>query len=214
MATGGRQPRASGSPSEQARNSTLFARPSGPVRMARRHARAVEDDLLVEALLDLVGRGRHALVVLDAVDGDLLGAESQGGAAGVEGDVAAADDDHVLAHVDGLAERRRLEQADGVEDALGVGARDGQRAAALKADGEVDGLVAVGQQAVDGEVGARGLAALQLDAECEHPVDVLLQGGLGQPVLGDAEAQHAARLRLGLEDVRLVAERARGRGRR
>ena len=209
MATGGRQPRASGSPSEQARNSTLLARPSASVTICRGHAGAVEGDALVEALGELVVRGRHALVVLDAVDGDLLGAQAQGRAAGVEGHVAAADDDDVLAHVDLLAERGGLEQADGVEDALGVGAGDRQRAAALEADGEVHGLVAAAvllHEAVDGEVLAGGLAALQVDAEREHAVDVLLQGGLGQAVLGDAEAQHAAGLGLALEDGDLVAE--------
>ena len=77
----------------------------------RRHAGAVEADALVQALGELVVGGRHALVVLDAVDGDLLGAEAQCGAAGVEGHVAAADDDDVLAHVDLLAERGGLEHA-------------------------------------------------------------------------------------------------------
>ena len=187
-------------------NSTLLARPSGPVLMALGMQEQLKTICSSRPSVELVVRGRHALVVLDAVDGDLLGAEAQGGAAGVEGDVAAADDDHVLAHVDGLAECGRLEHAHGVEHALGVRARDGQRAAALKADGQVDGLVAVGQQAVDREVGAGGLAALQLDAEREDAVDVLLQRGLGQAVLGDAEAQHAAGLRLGLEDRGLVAE--------
>ncbi len=209
MATGGRQPRASGSPSEQARNSTLFARPSASGEDLRRHARAVEADALVEALGELVVRGRHALVVLDAVDGDPFGAEPECGAPGVERHVAAADDDDVLAHVDLLAERGGLEHADGVEHALGVGAGDGQGAAALEADGEVHGLVAAAvllHQAVDGEVRAGRLVALQVDAEREHAVDVLLQRGLGQAVLGDAEAQHAARLGLALEDGDGVAE--------
>ena len=50
------------------------------------------------------------------------------------------------------------------------------------------------------------LLTLQVDAERGDAVDVLLQGGLGQAVLGDAEAQHAARLRLALEDGDGVAE--------
>ena len=181
----------------------------------RRHAGAVEGDALVQALAELVVGGRHALVVLDAVDGDLLGAQAQGRAAGVEGHVAAADDDDVLAHVDLLAERGGLEQAHRVEHARGVRARDGQRAATLQADGEVHGLVAAAvllHEAVDREVHAGGLAALQVDAEREHAVDVLLQGGLGQAVLGDAEAQHAARLGLALEHGDGVAEQGQVAG--
>ncbi len=98
---------------------------------------------LVETLFDLVGRGGHGLVVFDADEGDLLGAQAQGRAAGVEGHVAAADDDHVLAHGDGLLEGGVAQQVDGGEDALGVVAGDRQRAAALQADAQVDGLVAV-----------------------------------------------------------------------
>ena len=173
----------------------------------RRHAGADEGERLVETLFDLVGRGRHGLVVFDADQRDLFGAQTHGRAAGVEGHVAAADDDHVLAHVDGRAEGGVAQQIDRREDALGVVAGDRQRAAALQADAQVDGLVAVAQQRVDREVGAGGLAALQLDAERQNAVDVLLQHvGLGQAVLGDAEAQHAARFGLGLEDGGLVAE--------
>ncbi len=87
---------------------------------------------LVEALGEFVVGGRDALVVLDAVDGDLLGAEPERGAPGVEGHVAAADDDDILAHVDRLAQRGGLAHADGVEDALGVGAGDRRGALACR----------------------------------------------------------------------------------
>ena len=82
----------------------LRAAPGGVGLDRRRHARAVERDVLVEALGELVVGGRDALIVLDAVDRDLLGAEPECGASGVEGHVAAADDDDVPAHVDRLAE--------------------------------------------------------------------------------------------------------------
>ena len=147
--TGGRQPRASGSPSA---HELKVDAAGAAVRVeldAVGHARAVEEDALGEPLVDLLVRGGHGGVVLDAVDDDLLGAQAQGGAAGVEGDVAAADDDDLLAHLDRLADGGLVQQAGRVEHVRRVGAGDRQRAAALQADGQVDGPVAVVQQAVD-----------------------------------------------------------------
>ena len=67
--------------------------------------------------------------------------------------------------VDRLLQGGVAQQVDGGEDALGVVARDGQRLAALQAGGQVDGLVAVVHEAVDGEIRAGRLAAVELDAQ-------------------------------------------------
>ena len=61
------------------------------------HQRVLDVDLLLLALLDLLGRGRRRALVLDAGEDDLVGAAAEGRAAGVVGDVAAADDDDALA---------------------------------------------------------------------------------------------------------------------
>ena len=143
MATGGRQPRASGSPSEQARNSTLLARPSASVT---------------------IGDGMHEQLKLMLSSRPSVSSSSEAGTLWSSS---------MQLMVTFSAPRRRavrpaskatspppmtttflpmstfspsvaaLSRLDGVEDALGVGAGDGQRAAALEADGEVHGLVAV-----------------------------------------------------------------------
>ena len=121
------------------------------------HERVLDVDLLLLALFDLLGRGRRRALVLDAGEGDLVGAAAEGGAAGVVGHVAAADDHHALAGRRLLAERLRAQELDGAHDALLVEAGDRQVLALVQAGGQEDGLVAVGEQRVDGEVGAAAL---------------------------------------------------------
>ena len=170
------------------------------------HERVLDVDLLLLALLDLLGRGRRRALVLDAGEGDLVGAAAEGGAAGVVGHVAAADHDHALAGGRRLAERLRAQELDGAHDALLVEAVDRQVLALVQAGRQEDGLVAVGEQRVDGEVRAAALPGLELDAEGGDAVDLALQRGARQAVLGDADAQHAAGDRQSLEHGRLVAE--------
>ena len=203
--TGGRQPRSLGSPSVQRWNFT----PVADAVLAEDldgHERVLDVDLLLLALLDLFGRGRRRALVLDAGEGDLVGAAAEGGAAGVVGHVAAADHDDALAGGRALAERLRAQELDGAHDALLVEAVDRQVLALVQAGRQEDGLVAVGEQRVDGEVGAAAHAGLELDAEGGDAVDLALQRRARQAVLGDADAQHAAGDRESLEHGRLVAE--------
>ena len=203
--TGGRQPRSLGSPSVQRWNLTPVAMPSLP-RISTGTSEYSTLDLLLLALFDLLGRGRRRALVLDAGERDLVGAAAEGGAAGVVGHVAAADHDHALAGRGALAERLRAQELDGAHDALLVEAVDRQVLALVQAGRQEHGLVAVGEQRVDGEVGAAALPGLELDAQGGDAVDLALQRRARQAVLGDADAQHAAGDRKGLEHGRLVAE--------
>ena len=171
-----------------------------------RDERVLDVDLLFLALLDLLGRGRRRALVLDAGEGDFVGAAAERGAAGVVGDVAAADHDDALAGRGALAERLRAQELDGAHDALLVEAVDRQVLALVQAGRQEDGLVAVGEQRVDGEVRAAALPGLELDAQGGDAVDLALQRRARQAVLGDADAQHAAGDRESLEHGRLVAE--------
>ena len=219
MATGGRQPRASGSPSEQARNSTLLARPSASVTIGDRHAGAVEADATRRGPLSissaeagtLWSSSMQLMVTFSAPRRSAVRPASK----------ATSPPPMTTTFLPmstgfsprgGLAQRSTASRTP-LASAPGIGQRCG-RPAGRRPGRRPCSRRRLLQEAVDGEVGAGRLAALQLDAEREDAVDVLLQGGLGQAVLGDAEAQHAAGLGLALEDGRLRSRGAPGRGRR
>ena len=100
--------------------------------------------------------------------------QADGAAGGVERDVAAADHDDLLADRGGPLEVELAQQLDGALHALELGAGELDRGALLQAGGQVDGLVAVAEQAVDREVGAGALAELELDAQGQDLVDLAL----------------------------------------
>ena len=56
----------------------------------------------------------------------------------------------------------------------------GEGVAALQAGAEEDGLVAVGEQGVDGEIDAAALVEAQVDAQRADPVDLALQHACGR----------------------------------
>ncbi len=162
-------------------------------------------DLLVEALFDLLARRRHLVAAAPVGDGDLGGlaaggGEARGAARRVEGHVAAADDDHAVADRHGPAEVELAQELDCREAAVEVVALGRRRGAGVQAGGQEDGLVAVGQQAVDGEVDAAALVEAQVDAQGADLVDLALQDVLRHAMVGDADAQHAAGHRQRLED--------------
>ena len=112
----------------------------------------------------------------------------------------------LLADAHRPAEVQVAQELDGALHAAPAGRRAGRRRAALQAGGQEDGLVAVAQQAVHREVGAGALVEPQVHAQRRDLVDLALQDVLGQAVVGDADAQHAAGHRQRLEDGGRVAE--------
>jgi hypothetical protein len=131
--------------------------------------------------------------------------EADGAARRVEGDVAAADDDDLLADLRCAAEVELAQHLDGSGDALEVATGQADLGALLETGGKVDGPVALLEQAVYREIGSGPLTELEGDAQGEHLVDLALDHVVGQAVVGDAGAQHAAGDRLGLEHGDLVA---------
>ena len=165
-------------------------------RVAQEH----EGNALLLGLDDLHLLGGHlgAGAAVDDVDG--LGAEPDGGAAGVHRGVAAADDG------DGAAVEPRLlaQEVDAAEDALGVLARYAHRRGAPGTVGDDERI------AVAPEVGERGVApdlevVHELDAHRSDEVGLGLEDGLRQAVLGDAVAEHAAHLGHLVDDLHLRA---------
>src|SRR5665648_787235 len=166
---------------------------------------------LFARLLDLAGVGRH-LHLRAAIDERHVGLvaglllQADDGAGGVERHVAAADDHDVLADGRCAAEVELAQQLDGAAYAVELVARQLDLGALLQAGGQIDGLEALLKEALDGEVGARALAELELDTLRQHLVDLALDDVVRQAVVGDARAQHAAGDLLRLEDSDLVTE--------
>ena len=121
----------------------------------------------------------------------------------VDGDVAAADHEHLLAgQVDGFAELDVGEEGEGALDAVELLAGDAQPHGLVRARRHQDGVEAVVLERRD-VVHAR--VGRDLDADRRDVGDVVVDDVVREAVRRDAEAEHAARLRRGLEDLDAVA---------
>ena len=137
---------------------------------------------------------------------DLGRADAQRDARAVDGDVAAADDEHALALDAGVvlpvARAQEVERAD---DALGVGTRERQDAALLQPGGDQHRVV-LADEVVDGHVIADRDVEPQVHAHRAQVVDLLLEHVARQPVRRHPRVQRAAGVVVLLVDGHAVAE--------
>jgi hypothetical protein len=163
-------------------------------------------------VVDFLDAGRQ-LGAGAAVDAHrLVGAQAAGGADGVHGDVAAADDRDALAAQDrrvrvGVVGAHQVDAGQvlvGRVDALEVLAGDVHEDRQAGADGHEDRVELLAQLG-QGVGLADDRVRLDLDAVGDQAVDFLLDDVLGQAELGDAVDQDAAGGVEGLEDRDLVA---------
>ncbi len=163
----------------------------------------VQSDALGPSFFDLEVVGRHLLAGLEADLIDGRGAEAARGARRVDGDVAAADDQHALAgHVDGLTQLDGAQELERGLHALQFLAGHAQTDRLVRARRHEDGVETVVLEPRD-IVHAR--VGRDLDADRRHVGDVVVDHVVRQPVRRDAEAEHATRLRSRLEDLDAVA---------
>ena len=101
--------------------------------------------------------------------------------------------------------RNLMEEVHGGQNALGVLAGDIGFPAALAADGEIKGLVALAPQVIQGHILADLHAAANLHAHLPQHIDFRLDDRPVQLVAGDAVGQHAAGLLVLFKDGGLVA---------
>ena len=143
---------------------------------------------------DLVGQRRH---ILDAAAVDarhLLRTQTDGAAGHVHGHVAAADDHHLLA-----GKVRHHVVADGAQHlhgghhVLAVLAGDAHLLILMGADGDIQAVVVL-LQLLHPDIGTHGGVGMGLNAQRQDGVDLRVQQVPGEPVAGDAVAQHAAQL--------------------
>ena len=175
------------------------------------HARraGLEDggDTLLDGLVDLAGRG-HVLHVAAVDERHLAGALADRGADAVHRGEAAAHDHDPGADVArvGQAERGRAQVLQAVDDAVGVLVRDAQLVGVVAADGDDDAVEPLVLEVVEREVPAQLHVAAHLAAEAGDGLVLGLEDlHLGQAVLRDAVAEHAAGGRVALEDRHVVA---------
>ena len=160
---------------------------------------------LVLGLRDLRLVGGHLRARAPVEEAHLGDAQAQRGARAVDGGVPAAHHQHPAVDVDLALEAELLEELDAGEHPRGVFVRDAHPGAVPGPDSQEDGVVAALLEAGHREVAPELDVGGELDAEIEDLVDLEVEHVLGQTVLGDAVAQHAPRLGLGLEHRDLVA---------
>ena len=144
--------------------------------------------------LDLLLPGRHLAAGAAVDDGRLFCAEAYGRAGDVDGDVAAADDRHLAADPGHAGEVDLAQEVHALADAVGLLARHPELDPLMGPQCQVDRLVALAEEVIDGHIPAESGVELYFDAQVGDDLDLLRQDLPRQPVGRDADTQHAARL--------------------
>ena len=166
----------------------------------------MDRDALVHGVFLFPRRRLHLLEARAHHHVDLLAAEPARRAAAVHGGVAAAEHDHALADLGGVAERHRVQPVDADVDVLGrfLAAGNVEVAPARRAGADEHRVPAFGQQrlqAVDAG------AAAELDAEIEDVAAFLVDHAVGQTEFRNLRADHAAGFGIAVEHDAMVTER-------
>src|SRR6516164_3194782 len=173
-----------------------------------RHQEIEDRDVLVQGVLLLPGRRLH-LVETGAHDHlDVLPAEPAGGPAAVHGGVAAAKHDDPAADLGDVPEGDRGQPIDSDMD-VGSGflaARDIEVTTARGARTDEDRVPVPGKQRFEA---LDACAAAKLDSQVEDIIAFLVDNGLRQAESGDLRADHAACLRILVEDDAMIAKRSK-----
>src|SRR3989441_2423926 len=167
----------------------------------------VEDgNALVLSVFLFPGRGFHLLEARAHDDFHVLAAEALRRPAAVHGGVAAAEHDHALADLVGVAEGNRRQPVDSDMDVLRrfPAPRNVEIAPARRARADEDRVVVLSEQLLH----ARDLrAALELDAEIQDVAHLLVDHFHRQAKARDLRPDHSARARGPGEDGDVGAER-------
>ena len=168
-----------------------LVRLDGDGRHERHHLHTFAD-----GALHLAGKGGHVLKPASIDDADLLGTGAHARAGAVHGDVAAADDRHLLAgEVGNLAVADAAQKVDCRAHAHGVGSFQAQFLADVRSDGDIDGVVG-GRDGAHLFAAYVGLIAHFDVGKAADGTHVLVETGAGEAVGRDAVAHHAACLLL------------------
>ena len=160
---------------------------------------------VLNGLATLLLAGRHLGLALQAEHLNMLGTQTAGVARDVDGHVAAAHHDGAPGQRVDLATVDLAKEVDGHGHVLGILARNAGKAAALAANGNVEGLKALRAQLVERHVATDFHAIAELGTHQANDLDLGLDNILLQLKAGNAVGEHAARALVFLEHDRLVA---------
>lgn len=145
--------------------------------------------------LDLGGQGGHVRHTTAVDNAYLLGTQAYGGTHRVHGHVAAAHYSHFLAvQLHGLALAHGAQEFHGRNHTGSILVLHAQLLIGTGTDAHQHGVVGFAQL-FNGDIPADALAVFHLHAGFQNGLNVIIQPFLGQAVVGNTIAQHAAQLR-------------------
>ena len=160
---------------------------------------------VLDGLATLFLAGGHLSLALQAEHLNVLGAQTAGVAGDVDGHVAAAHHDGATGQRVDFTAVDLTQEVDGNGHVLGILARNTGKAAALAADGHVEGLKALRAQLVERHIAADLHTVAELGAHQANDLNLGLDDIFLQLKAGDAVGEHAARALVLLEHDGLVA---------
>ena len=166
---------------------------------------AADVSAVLNGLATLLLAGGHLGLALQAEHLNMLRAQTAGVAGNVDGHVAAAHYNGAAGQGIDLAAVNLAKEVDGHGHVLGILARNAGKAAALAANGNVEGLKALRAQLVERHVATDFHAIAKLGTHQANDLDLGLNDVLLQLKAGNAVGKHAARVLVLLEHDGLVA---------
>ena len=160
---------------------------------------------VLDGLATLFLAGRHLGLTLQAEHLNVLGTQTAGVAGNVDGHVAAAHHNGAAGQGIDLAAVNLAKEVYGHGHVLGILARNADKAAALAANGNVEGLKALRAQLVERHVATDFHAIAELGTHQANNLDLGLDNILLQLKAGNAVGEHAARALVLLEHDGFVA---------
>ena len=160
---------------------------------------------VLNGLATLLLAGGHLGLALQAEHLNVLRTQTAGVAGNVDGHVTAAHHNGTAGQGSDLAAVNLAKEVDGHGHVLGTLARNAGKAAALAANGNVEGLEALRAQLVERHVSTDFHAIAELGTHQANDLDLGLDNILLQLKAGNAVGEHAARALVLLEHDGLVA---------
>ena len=166
---------------------------------------AADVSAVLDGLATLLLAGGHLSLALQAEHLNVLGTQTAGVAGDIDSHVAAAHHNGAAGQRVDLATVDLAQKVDGHGHVLGILARNAGKAAALAANGNVEGLKALRAQLVERHVATDFHAIAELGTHQANNLDLGLDNILLQLKAGNAVGEHAARALVFLEHDGLVA---------